>query len=539
MTSEMAEPDSSRASRTARVALFVFGLVEATALVLWLMLGRVQWFFLDEWDFLATRTAGDLGDLFHPHNEHWSTLPILAYRAMWWTVGLRSYVPYQALIVLLHLTAAVLLRVVMRRAGVGPWIATAAASLFALFGAGYANVVWAFQIGFVGALVFGLIHLLLADHDGTVDRRDWLGLLAGVAGLLCSGVAVTMVVVVGLAMLVRRGWRVALLHTAPLGVLYVVWWTALARDNYTNQPATVDEVARFVATGVKATFRALGQVTGVGVALGVVLVVGLVLEWRGLADSEFRRRVGAPAALLVGSVMFLGVTAFGRFSAFGPDDARASRYLHLVAAMVLPAVALAADAVIRRWRLLAPAILALLVVGIPGNIRALADFERDQEQSQRDYKQLILSLPRIPLAKKVPRVVQPETSQASGVTIGWLLGGVASGRIPDPGPITPSQRAADTFRLSIEQTRTASRWKACHPLFKPITRRLGKGQSIGIRGGAGGILVTPASGAHAGTSELLFRPADGETLVAVAGPLTVRLRSTNFYFAVTLCDSAT
>ena len=50
-----------------------------------------------------------------PHNEHMSVLPILAYRALWHLFGLRSYVPVPALVIALHLTAAVLLRVVMRR----------------------------------------------------------------------------------------------------------------------------------------------------------------------------------------------------------------------------------------------------------------------------------------------------------------------------------------------------------------------------------------------------------------------------------------
>ena len=47
------------------------------------------------------------------------------------------------------------------------------------FGAGAENILVVFQITFVGALVFGLVQLLLADHDGPIDRRDWFGLLAG------------------------------------------------------------------------------------------------------------------------------------------------------------------------------------------------------------------------------------------------------------------------------------------------------------------------------------------------------------------------
>src|SRR5919201_1013643 len=129
--------------RSARLALSVFVTFEAAALPLILVLGHYRWFFWDEWDFLAGRTGGDLGDLFRPHNEHWSTLPILAYRALWWLFGLRTYLPYQALVVVLHLTVAALLRAVMRRAGVGPWIATAVASLYALLGAGNEDIVWA------------------------------------------------------------------------------------------------------------------------------------------------------------------------------------------------------------------------------------------------------------------------------------------------------------------------------------------------------------------------------------------------------------
>ena len=80
---------------------------------------------------------------------------------------------------MVHLVAAALLLAVMRRARVRPWIATAAASSFVLFGAGWENIVVPFQICFTGALAFGLAQLLLADHDGSIDRRDRLGLLAG------------------------------------------------------------------------------------------------------------------------------------------------------------------------------------------------------------------------------------------------------------------------------------------------------------------------------------------------------------------------
>ena len=81
------------------------------------------------------------------------------YRVLFNLFGLRSYVPYQCVVVVAHLTTAILLRVVMRRAGVRPWTATIVASVFVLFGPGEENIVWAFQIGFVGAVMFGLMQL--------------------------------------------------------------------------------------------------------------------------------------------------------------------------------------------------------------------------------------------------------------------------------------------------------------------------------------------------------------------------------------------
>jgi hypothetical protein len=124
-----------------KYAFAAFGIVELIAFAYYLLLGRRTWFWADEWDFLAARTAGDLGDLFRPHgNVHPSTLPILVYRLMWTVFGLNTYRPYRLLIVVLHLACALLLRAVMRRAGVNAWTATVVASLLVFFGAGRDNI---------------------------------------------------------------------------------------------------------------------------------------------------------------------------------------------------------------------------------------------------------------------------------------------------------------------------------------------------------------------------------------------------------------
>jgi hypothetical protein len=519
------------ANRSVRLAGLAFVAVLGVALVLFLVFGHSQWFFLDDWDFLANRDARDLGDLLRPHNEHWSTLPILVYRALWRLFGLRTYVPYQLIAILLHLTAAALLRRVMRRAGVGPWIATAAASLFALFGAGSQNIVFAFQMAWDASLILGLTHLLLADHDGPVDRRDWLGLLAGLAGVLCSGVAVPMTVVVGLAALMRRGWRAALFHTAPLGLVYVVWWLAFARDRYTTASGSIDVVVRFVWNGFAAAFGEMGQLPGAGFALGALLVVGLVLAWRGLDRAQLRRRAAAPSALLVGAALFLAIAGVGRASIFGPSIARSSRYLHVVAALSLPAIAVAAEAFMRRWRILGYVAIALLLVGVPGNIDFLVHYDTRVKLGLGN-PDLMLTLPRIPFAREVPRRLRPAPDFAPYVTIGWLLDGVAADRIPDPGPVGPVTAPTANLRLSLLQSERPRGASRCRVLRAPVTRSLADGQSVGFNGGR--IRVSLAQNPFI---QAVYGVGYGHTLVAVRGPLTLRFESARpSVFPAALCE---
>src|SRR5689334_14336071 len=59
-----------------------------------LFLGRSLTFWNDEWRSIAF--DGGWSDFLLPVNEHWSTLPLLAYRATFHIVGLDSYMPYLA-----------------------------------------------------------------------------------------------------------------------------------------------------------------------------------------------------------------------------------------------------------------------------------------------------------------------------------------------------------------------------------------------------------------------------------------------------------
>ena len=472
-----------------RLAALTFAVALAVAFVTFLTMGRRNWFFLDEWDFLADRSVTSVDDLTRPHNEHWSTLPIIVYRAMYWVFGLRSYVPYVLLVVVLHLTAATLLRVVMRRAGVHPWLATAAAGMFLFLGSGFQNIVWAFQIGFVGSLVCGLAHLILSDHDGEFDRRDAIGLLFGLAALMCSGVGVTMVATVGLAVLLRRGWRMAALHTAPLGAAFLVWWVTVGRDAYSSTVRpTPRGLVEYVGTALGHAVREAGSLTVVGVALVVVLLGGCGLALVDGIEGGWRR-AAAPFALVGGSVLFLTIAGMGRAGIFGLEAARISRYVHLVFAMLVPAIAVGANAIARRWPVALPFLAVLLVLGIPGN---LAEINGDSLEVRilRGDPAFVKTLPLLDVATEVPRSTVADRGVYPYMTIGWLVDGNRSGRIPDPDRINETIAGIGRTRLLLEQVRVVGKPTGCTQLTGNRELELTEGQSFRVLGGDVRVRVT-------------------------------------------------
>ncbi len=506
-----------------RAAVAAFAVIETAGFFFYLVAARKIWFFRDDWDFLAARGV-NLHDLLREHGGHLVALPLLVFRAMYWLVGLRSYAPYQVLAIGLHLTAAALLRAIMRRAGVGPWISTVAASLFVFFGTASQDILWAFQIAFTGALVLGLVQLLLADHDGSIVRRDWLGILAGAAALMCSGVAVAMIVVVGLAALVRRGWRAALFHTAPLGALYAAWWlhySASSSTTVTKASVLVD----WVRTGITAAFDGLGQVRFVGWAIALMLAVGLVFAWRQYDRAERRRRGAAISAMLIGAFGFLLISGINR-AWTGVQFAASSRYLHVVVALLLPALAVAADALIRQWRVLAPFALILALVGVPGNVAATGK-SFVGEKYFAGYEQMVRSLPRMTLATRVPRDLRPELVNAPFITVGWLLDAARSGRIPAPRASTPQEQLTNRLRLSLEQLDEGTGTR-CVPVGPPVDRDVVAGESFVVRGAIAVQLIDQEGGitsAPVTFGATFFTGGHDHTLRDVAGvPLALRIR---------------
>ena len=215
----------------------------------------------------------------------------------------------------------------------------------------------------------------------------------GVASLMCSGVSLVLVAVVGLAVLVRRGWKPAVFHTVPLGVLYAIWFLTTdpgGIDNPYGRSADARELLRFIWSGVRGDFRAIGASRPFAILIAGILVVGLTLSLRRFGGTGLRQRF-APVALLAGAALFLIGTGYTRWFVTPVADTQ-SRYLYTLAAFTLPAIAVGVDEIARRWRPAAPLLLVLFLVGIVANVNDFGSHAPFTAAYHNRQKELVLTM---------------------------------------------------------------------------------------------------------------------------------------------------
>jgi hypothetical protein len=300
-------------SRIERRANAIFAILAALAGFAILWLGRGMTFFSDEWAFIEGRSLTDPSTWFPPHNEHWVTLPVIAYRAIVETVGLGSYLPYQLLLVMLHLIVAwLVLRLVRRRTGAV--VGLAAAAVVLLFGAGFENLFWGFQIGFVGGMAAGLAALDVLDGPPSGQRASAVMALL-VAGLMTQGNALFFVVAVAVELALRPEWRRWLIAlVVPVGI-YGAWYLAIGRTGIGahRDPFTIASILRVPEFVVSGAGSAAGAITGVGptLGLGVAAAIVFAVGWLLLRGQPIPPRFVACAAAIVAAYALIALTRAG------------------------------------------------------------------------------------------------------------------------------------------------------------------------------------------------------------------------------------
>lgn len=265
--------------RHSRLAVAIAA-VAICAAILWM--GRTYTFYFDEWTFIEQSPDWTLRSLFVPHNEHPTMLLQAAYALLLHTVGLRSYIPYFVVLLTLHGTNAVLLFELVRRRA-GDLIGIAAAALLLVLGAGWDDTLWAFQMGWLGSVTFGLAMLLVLDGPPT-KRRSALAAVLLTGSLSCSGVGVPFAVaaLVFLA-LMRERWA-QILWFVPVGLAFAAWYVAFGRfgEHPNPQPtaANIFLVPGYAAWGVAQSAAAvIGEAGWIGVPISVLTVVAAAWGW--------------------------------------------------------------------------------------------------------------------------------------------------------------------------------------------------------------------------------------------------------------------
>lgn len=519
--------------RNSSTAAFAFGAAVVVAFFVLLDIGVPQGFFLDEWDFIAARSAWDIADLMRPHNEHWSALPILLYRAWYRIFGLDSYVPYRALSVSAHLAAAVAMRLLLRRIGLGPWLASAVVLPWVLFGSGWENIVWGFQAAWSAALVFGVTQLLLADHHGRRDIRDVGGLAAGLAGLMSAGIAVPLTAAVGLSLLIRRGWRVAALHLLPLAGVYGLWSSAFG-DTSLLQPAPSRDKATFIWSALSSAVASFSWWRGLGAVLAALVLALVALSVRKGEPADRRRQLAIPIGFALGVGGYLYVVVSGR-AFLGTGYADTSRYQHIVTFMLLPLLGAAAKTAIGLARSAAlpvrsactALVLLALWAGVPGNVSKFSDSGADRALYRGQISRVEATAAAVQNRPDLPANGQP-LRVAPAMTIGWLREAAEEGVLsatPASDPRIALLVAQSLELLLVDEDPDPS---TCRALTSPLTLRMKPGDRVSL---AGSVVIADISSAT-GIRTVVFDLRDGRTLRATE-PLRVSLR--RVYLPLSVC----
>jgi hypothetical protein len=241
-------------------------------------------------------------------------------------------------------------------------------------------------------------------------------------------------------------------------------------------------------------------------------------------------RLGAPLALLAGAVGFLVITGVARsgqgallalVSHSGPERARDSRYVYLVAAMLLPALALAADALIRfKWQLAIP-IVAVLLVGVPGNVQQLMS-PTEYFANAHATRALILAIPTLPGADQLrgsPRLVPIDGGRfaAEGLTYSWLVGARDAGKLSRPPLLDPTLRATAMLGLFLVPKVIRTPVQCGEPGAAALLV-LDRQTSVALQGGDAYIRYVPEGEARSVVQ--LYKTG---SYVALIGPMRIRV----------------
>lgn len=307
-----------------------------------LALGDGLTFFQDTWSFLMYRREWDADAFLDPHNEHIVLIPVAIQKLLLAWFGMSSATPERVVLTLLLLATAVLFFVYVRRR-TGPWPALLLTVPLLFLGPAWQVLLWPFEMGYVGALLFGVAMLLALDRGDA--RGDALACLCLAVAIGFSSLGVAFAAGAAVDVWQRRGargLRRAYLVAVPL-LLYLAWYAGWGHTAESH--ATLENVLTsplFVLDGLAGSLAAVLGISTVpiegpgGPTWGrvllpvaiVALAIALAKGWLRLAPTIW------PVAATGAAFWFLAA-----FNYIPGREAYASRYMYAGAIFLLLLVA--------------------------------------------------------------------------------------------------------------------------------------------------------------------------------------------------------
>jgi hypothetical protein len=345
-----------------------------------LLMTRGYNFYFDEWDFILAAPDWSWLSFLQPHNEHPSLFPKAIYALLLNTVGLRAYTPYMVVLMLLHAGNVLLLFELVRRRA-GDVVALCSAALLLVLGAGWENLLWAFQLGFVGSVTCGLGALLALERPRT--RNSLIAMTVLTTGsLMFSGIGLAFAIAAAVHLAVAPHRRRDLTWLVPVALLVLIWYVALGRGGApANPPPTAANVWLAPGYALWGMGAAAAGIIGEGGWFSpVALVAGAAIA----AWSWWRRRPDPlPLAVAAALAGFYLITGLSR-AQFGYEQSGAGRYVYEGAILWLILLADAARSLPWRgtWR---PAIAAMVFLACFNSGALLFEFATAKSlQMQRE-----------------------------------------------------------------------------------------------------------------------------------------------------------
>jgi len=325
----------------ARLIVIAMAVITATA-ILWLT--REYTFYFDEWTFILSAPDWTWTTFLQPHNEH----PVMLTRVVYWallsTLGMQSYLPYMLVLLAMHgATAVLLFELVRRRAG--DLVGLGCAALLLVLGAGWENLLWAFQIAFVGSVACGL-GMLIALEDPSSPRKLPVAVLLLTASLMFSGIGLFFGVAAAMRLGLAPARRRQLVWFAPVVIAFAIWYLVFGHSGTPPNPAPTAAnlwlALPYAAWGLGASAAGLVGLTGAPPPAVLVIAAAVVAFawWRRRPDSV---ALGAGAGLVA---LYL-VTGLTR-AQLGYQQAASGRYVYVGAVFWL--ILLADAARLLPWR---------------------------------------------------------------------------------------------------------------------------------------------------------------------------------------------